>query len=131
MLLPAIKVLSVPVSLIYLLTIWGITGFAYRVNARRSAGDPQKRDFHPAAILIAPITLPVFTAAYMSLIILKAILYGIFLVILTFLLVIYRKPTSPTWLEKLITKIGSALLDPNTALIRLFIRPLIGEPQQI
>jgi hypothetical protein len=128
MLLPALKLLFLPVSLIYLLTIWGVTGFSYLANAKRKTDDPLKRDFHPLAILIAPFTLPLFAVGLIVLMIVKAFLYGAILIILTVLLIFYRKPTSPTWLEELITKIGNALLEANTLLIRLFLRPLAGRP---
>ena len=113
------------------LFLWAFAGYAYRVNAKRPADDPKKRDFHPFAIFLAPITLPLFVFGFISLFLLKAILYGIFLVLLTLALVVVRKPFIFIWLDKIATKIGNMLLEANTQLIKLLLGPWAGEPQQI
>lgn len=111
------------------LILWAFAGYAYRVNTRRSADDPKKRDFHPTAVFLAPITWPLFVLGFISLFILKAILYGIFLVVLTIALVVVRKPFIFVWLDKIATKVGNMLLEANTQLIKIFISPWIGDPQ--
>ena len=111
------------------LILWAFAGYAYRVNTRRFADDPKKRDFHPAAVFLAPITWPLFVLGFISLFILKAILYGIFLVVLTIALVLVRKPFIFVWLDKIATKVGNMLLEANTQLIKIFISPWIGDPQ--
>ncbi len=125
------EILCCSIFLLYPLTVWGIAGYAYRVNAQRAADDPQKKDFHPAAVFLSPITLPFFAIAAISLFILKAILYGIFLLSFTILLVFYRETPRPTWSEKLFLKIGNILLEANTRLIKLFLSPWTGNPQSI
>ena len=65
--------------LIYILLsifIWVITGFAYRANKKLPDDDPNKKEFHPVAIFLSPITLPLFIIGSFSLFVLKAILYG-------------------------------------------------------
>lgn len=42
---------------VILLTL-GCTALAYFVNSRRPDGDPKKKDYHPFAILLTPITVP-------------------------------------------------------------------------
>ena len=111
------------------LILWAFAGYAYRVNTRRSADDPKKRDFHPAAVFLAPITWPLFVLGFISLFILKAILYGIFLVVLTIALVVVRKPFIFVWLDKIATKVGNMLLEANTQLIKIFLSPWVDNPQ--
>jgi len=111
------------------LILWGFAGYAYRVNVRRSADDPKKKDFHPAAIFLAPITWPLFIFGFISLFVLKAVLYGIFLVILTIALIVFRKPFIFIWLDKIATKVGNMLLEANTMLIKIFFNPWLGDSQ--
>ena len=44
--------------LLFMLFILACAGYAYSVNSRRPASDPKKKDIHPAAILLAPVTWP-------------------------------------------------------------------------
>jgi hypothetical protein len=113
------------------LILWAFAGYAYRVNARLPADDPKKRDFHPFAVFLAPVTWPLFIFGFISLFVLKAFLYGIFLVIFTIALVVIRKPFIFVWLDKLATKVGNILLEANTKLIKFFLDPWIGNPQPI
>ncbi|MCK6538763.1 MAG: hypothetical protein L6Q26_01795 [Anaerolineales bacterium] len=52
--------------------------------------------------------------------VLRALAYGLFLVLFTVALVVFRKPFLLVWLMKAATKIGTLLLEANTFLIRLF-----------
>jgi hypothetical protein len=96
--------------------------------------DPKKKHFHPAAILMIAFTWPFLAPLIVVLLILrfvffflKAILYGIFLVLFSFALIGIRKPFLFRLLDKIMTSIGNALLEANTFLIRLFLRPLANE----
>jgi hypothetical protein len=100
---------------------WVFAGYAYHVNSKRPADDPKKKDFYFAAIFLAPIMWPLFLFAFVFLFITKAILYFVFLILLTIALFIIRKPFILTWLDKIATKIGNILLEANTRLIKLFI----------
>ena len=114
---------------IFCFILWGFAGYAYRANAKRPADDPNRKDFHPAAVFLAPVTWPLFIVGFISLFILKAILYGIFLVTLAIALVVIRKPFIFIWLDKLATRVGNILLKANTMLIKLFLNPWLQNPQ--
>jgi hypothetical protein len=111
--------------------IFACTAYAYSVNARRITDDPQKKDFHPAAIFLAPFTWPFLFFASLSLFILRAFLYGVFLILFTIALLTVRKPFIFVWLDKIATAIGNKLLEANTLLIKLFLRPWLDYPQPI
>ena len=102
------------------------TAFAYSVNSRRLDGDPEKKIYHPLAVLFAPITLPLFIVLYTFTFLLKAVAYGAFLVLFTFALLVIRKPFLLEWLKKIALAVGNLLLEANTLLIRIFVRPLAG-----
>jgi len=95
------------------------TGYVYRVNSKRAADDPQKRDYHPAAIPMS-LAWPVFALARILLFSLKALIYGVFLILFAAALVVIRKPFLFIWLNKAVTKIGTLFLKANTFLIRAF-----------
>ena len=95
------------------------TGFVYRVNANRTADDPVKRVYHPAAIPMC-LAWPIFVLIQVLLFTLKALAYGVFLILFTVALVVIRKPFLFTWLNKMATKIGTMFLKANTFLIRAF-----------
>ena len=94
-------------------------GYAYRVNARREADDPKRRDYYPGAILLALFTWPLLIFASISLFILRAVVYGIFLVLFSITLVAIRKPFLLIWLNKIFNWIGDKLLTANTFIIKL------------
>jgi len=106
--------------------------YAYSINSQRPDDDPKKKDFHPAAIFLASFTWPFFLLAFTLLLllrfilfILKAIAYGIFLILFTLALVGARKP----FIFKIMNYIGDALLEANTLLIKLFLSPWANEPE--
>ena len=93
---------------------------AYRVNAKREASDPEKKEFNPAAVILAPLW-PFFLIMSISLFILRVLVQTIFLILFTIALVAFRKPFLLTWLQKVIVKIGNKLLLANTYLIKIVI----------
>ncbi|MBK9926047.1 MAG: hypothetical protein IPP66_12245 [Anaerolineales bacterium] len=102
------------------LLFWAFSGFAYYVNSKQATGDPAKRDFHPAAIFMAPFwPMYLLFAAFLAM--LSVIALAVFLVAFTAALVLIRKPFILVWLKKIALKIGNKLLQINTFLIRLFI----------
>jgi len=103
-------------------------GYAYHVNARRAADDVKKRDYPPGAIFLAPFTFPIFIALSISIFIMRVLVYGVFLILFTIALFVIRKPFLLRWLEKTVTYIGNKLLEANTLLIKLFLRPGIDNP---
>ncbi len=102
------------------------SSFAYFVNSRRLDADPKKKNYHPFAILFAPITLPLLIISSVIFFILRMVTYGVFMVIFTFALIFIRKPFILEWLRKLALTIGDKLLEANTLLIRLFLGPRAG-----
>jgi hypothetical protein len=101
-------------------------GYAYRVNAKLPADDPKRKNYHPAAIFLAPITWPLFALGRLSLLVIKALLYGIFLILFTIFLIVFQDISKPIWLEKMFLKIGNKLLEANTLLIKLLF-PKVSE----
>ena len=102
------------------------SSFAYFVNSRRLDADPKKKNYHPFAILFAPITLPLLIISSVIFFILRMVTYGVFMVIFTFALIFIRKPFILEWVRKLALTIGDKLLEANTLLIRLFLGPRAG-----
>jgi len=100
--------------------------YAYRVDSNRSDDDPKKKNYHPLAILLAPITFPFFLVFYTSIFILRVVTYGVFMVLFIVALFFIRKPVITEGLKKNATTIGDMLLEANTFLIRLFLRPWAG-----
>ena len=111
-------------SLWIMLFLFGCAGYAYRVNSKRPAEDPKKKNFHRAAIFLAPITVPIFIFTWITLFAIRALLYGVFLLLFTVGLVVIRKPFLFIWLGKMAAKVGTMLLEANTLLIRLFLPQL-------
>jgi hypothetical protein len=98
--------------------------YAYYVDSKRLADDPKKKRYPPLAILLAPITLPLFRVLYILIFILRAVMYGVFLALFIFALIFLRKPFLLERLKKIALAIGNLLLEANTLLIRIFLRPL-------
>ena len=117
--------------LLFMLFIMACAGYAYYVNARRPADDPQKRNYHPVAIVLAPITLPVFIVFSISIFIMRALLYGVFLILFATALIVVRESFILRWLHKIVTYIGNKLLGANTILIKLFLQPWADEPRTL
>ena len=101
------------------LIFWAFAGYAYRVNAKRAAEDPEKKDFHPMAVHLVPFTWPALILIYIFLFVTRALLYGIFLILFAFALIAFRKPFLFIWLDSIATSIGNKLLEANTFLIRI------------
>ena len=112
----------IPVTLV----IFVFMGYAYRVNAKRTADDPQKRDYHPLAVFLFPVW-PLWLAALISLFILRALAYGVFLALFTVALLVFRKPFLVIWLEKIAMSIGNRLLRANMLVLRLFFSRPAGQ----
>jgi len=103
--------------------------YAYYIDSRRPDDDPGKKNYHPLAILLAPITFPLFVVFYTSLFILRVIIYAVFLLLFFFALLFIRQPVITERLQKSATTIGDKLLEANTFLIRLFLRPWAGSDE--
>ena len=92
---------------------------AYQVNSRRMPGNPKKRDYQPAAIVLAPITFLVLTPLAILLFILLVVFYGVFLIFFAFLLITFRRPFIFILWNRFATWVGEPLLKIGTYLILL------------
>ena len=120
--------------LVILLIVLACVIHTYLVNLRRKADDPKKREYHPLAILLWPLTFGIFLALWMSAIfifVLRALLFAGFLFIFTVLLVARRKPFIFTLWDKFATKIGDPLLEIGTHLTSMASGLWVREPQPI
>ena len=102
------------------LIIFLCTGYVYRVNAGRADDDPAKKDYPLISVLLSPISWPLFIFGSALLFIIKALTYGVFLVIFTVVMIFFRKPILFKWLDKIANKLGTMFLKANTFLIRAF-----------
>jgi hypothetical protein len=106
--------------------------YAYSINLQRLKDDPEKRDYLPGALIFVFFTWPILLPVSISLFLLRALFYGIFMIVFTtFIIILPRETSEPTWLEEKITKIGDALLKANSFLIRLMLGPWADEPKTI
>lgn len=94
------------------------SGYVYRVNAKRTADDPQKRDYHPLAVALTPFW-PILLALWIILFCIRAAAYGVFLVLFTLALLFIRKPFLLIWLMKAANWIGHKAMKANMLIIRL------------
>lgn len=92
--------------------------YTFVANLYRDAKDPKKRDYHPLAIILAPLSLPLFLTLGIIVFVLRAVLFAGFISVFALLLIAVRKPFLFEWWHKFATKIGDPLLKLNTYLIR-------------
>jgi hypothetical protein len=119
-------------ALIVSLLVFACAAYAYSVNAQRSVDDPEKRDFRAGALIFVFFTWPILFPLIISLFIVRVLLYGIFIIIFAvFLMIVPRELPEPTWLETKMTKIGNVLLEANSFLIKLLLRPWANEPETL
>jgi len=111
-----------------MLFAWVCAAYAYFVNSRRLASDPQKRDFYLAAVFLAPVTFIPLLLGIILLFIVRALFYCIFLIVSIFALIVIRNAFLLNWLRKTAIYVGDKLLEANTLLIRIFLRPWAGDP---
>lgn len=104
------------ISLIFML----FAGYAYWANVRRAANDATKKDYHFYTIFLIPFW-PLPAIGWVSLLLLKAVAYGIFLIIFTGAAFLIRKPFILIWLERVALKIGNKLLHVHEFLFGLLI----------
>lgn len=97
--------------------------FAYYVDSKRPDDDPKKKNYHPLAMLFAPITFPVLFVLSISLFILRVLVYGMFTVLFILALILVRKPFILEALRKIAIRIGDRLMEANTILVKFFLNP--------
>jgi TRAP-type C4-dicarboxylate transport system permease large subunit len=116
--------------LMALTLVWAV--IAYHDNSRRSEDDPSKKNYHPLAVFLAPITFPIIIILSVSFFILRVLTYGVFLAL--FILALIFMPTRSAahmGLRRTTTSIADRLLEINTLLVRFFLKPWIDESEKI
>jgi uncharacterized membrane protein len=103
---------------------------AYRVNSERPASDPKKRNYHPFAILLAPFIFLFFAPLALVLFVLAALLYAVFILFFTLMLIAIRKPFLFVWWRRFSSSVGEPLLRIGTYLLTLPIRLIIPRAVQ-
>lgn len=117
--------------LYFIVATMACAGYAYYVNTKRLEDDPNKRKYHPAGILFAPITLPLLFLSSATLLLLRVLIYGALIVLFTIALFIIRKPFLLAAVHKLIMRIGETLLQAYTFLVSPTLRSLSHQPHRI
>ena len=103
----------------FTLIFYVCAGYAYHINSRRAPDDPDKRNIPLAAVLLGPVTWPVFLLGVISQFLIKVLVYSIFLVLFAIALLVIRKPFLFTWLKTAAASIGDHLLRANTWLLKM------------
>lgn len=116
---------GIPITV--LLILYVCVTYAYAINLRRKKDDPEKKIYHPFAVYLAPVSVPLLFGLW----VLTAVLFLAFLFVFAFLLVVVRKPFLFIWLDRLARKIGDPLLKINTRLIQLAFSPWIRRPRTV
>jgi len=93
------------------------TFYTYLVNASRAADDPQKRVYSLRTCWLAPITVPILIVFNIPAFILGGAAFIVFLILFPFMLLLFRKPILIPWIQKQLLKVGTALLEINTAML--------------
>ncbi|HKY54440.1 MAG TPA: hypothetical protein VJM08_09050 [Anaerolineales bacterium] len=104
---------------LFTLLLYVCVGYAYRLNAKRAADDPKKRDIPLGVVLLAPITWPFLLIGAISLFVIRVLIYGIFLVLFMVALLVIRKPVLLTWLKQTAAWVGDRLLGATIFLIKV------------
>ena len=104
-------------------------GYAYHVNTRRHKSDPEKQDFHPVAILLAPLAWPFWLIASSAFFLIKVVFYSAFLFLVTLALIVVRKPFLLSRMQKVAIRVGNLLLATNSFLIRTLPGKHSGNPR--
>lgn len=119
-------------ALIVSLLIAACAGYAYAVNSQRPEEDPEKKQYRPAIWLLTIFTWPVLIPVVLSLFLLRVLLYGFFFLGFTiFMFLIPPETRERTWVESRMLKVGNLLLEANSFLIKVMLRPWTTEPKTI
>ena len=107
------------VYLLISLFLYVCMGHSYYLNSQRAAEDPKKLDIDIGVAVLTPIAWPLLLIGAISVLVLKVLVYGIFLVLFTIALLIFRKPFFLDWLKKTAAWIGDQLLKANHVLLKI------------
>lgn len=104
---------------------------AYAVNLQRDEDDPEKKDYYLAAVFLAPITFLPLLLLVILLFIVRALFYCFSLFVFILALIVIRNAFLLKWITDKATYIGDKLMEANTFLIKLLIRPWTRAPGTI
>jgi hypothetical protein len=104
---------------------------AYAVNLQRDEDDPEKKDYYLAAVFLAPITFLPLLLLVILLFIVRALFYCFSLFVFILALIVIRNAFLLKWITDKATYIGDKLVEANTFLIKLLIRPWTRAPGTI
>jgi hypothetical protein len=105
------------------LLITACAAIAYYADSKRPANDPKKKNYHPLAIVFAPITFPILFILFIALLLLRALVYGVFTILFILALILIRKPFILEAIQKVAVRIGDRLMEANMTLVRFFLSP--------
>jgi hypothetical protein len=112
--------------MIPLIFIVVVSLYAYRVNTRKVPGDPSKRDYSPFAPWITPVSLPLLLIFNLIVFVLSSLAFGIFLVLFSFALILFRGPIIFKWIRDQALKFGNFILKgiySGLNMVRNFFKP--------
>jgi len=89
---------------------------AYRINKDRESDDPKKKDFAPLAPWLTPAT-PFIWMGRMLILAPWSILFGIFLILFPFILIIFHPLPENDPITRFLLKVGNGVLKINTWLL--------------
>ncbi len=106
-------------GLVIVLFLFISARYTYSVNEKKNTADPTKKAFAPLSCWRAPLLVPVFLLINIPAFIVVSLVFGIFLVIFPFTLLLFRKPFFIKWIQQLALKVGTALLEIDTELLAM------------
>jgi hypothetical protein len=92
--------------------------YAYQVNEKRAPDDPEKKDFSPHSLWLAPVILPLLFLVNLIILFFSSLAFGFLLVLFPVTLILFRKPFLFKWISRQALKIGNWVLIINTELLR-------------
>ena len=101
------------ISFLFILFLMYCAFSAYHVNLERDPDDPEKKDFASVSPWLAPAT-PFLWLGRMIFLAPWSILFGIFLVVFPFILIIFRPLPEDDPITRFVLKVGNGVLNINT-----------------
>jgi len=104
------------------LIVWISTGYAYFVSQGYGPDDPARGNFDLGGVLLSGFTWPIFLLSGLVMSIIRALLFGVFIVLFSVVLTIGQIAFLIPWLEDVAGPFGEKLLEANSIVSRLFSR---------
>jgi hypothetical protein len=89
---------------------------AYRENAKQHPDDSDKKDYPRASLWLTPAT-PFLWLGRLIILAPWSIVFGVFLVLFPFILIIFHPLPENTFIQRFILKVGNGVLKLNTRLL--------------